>query len=85
MEVANFRLKLGYRTYNNLVKTISLCPQCLEISEDMLVHYLAGCKKLEEFYHKVSADPNDAAANLNHLLKNRVLLDRLIKTYNPPR
>jgi len=85
MEVANFRLKLGYRTYNNLVKTVSLCPQFLEITENMLIHYLAGCKKLKEFYHKVSTDPSDAAANLNHLLKNRTLLDRMIKTYNPPR
>ena len=85
LEVHIFRLKLGYKTYSQLTNTPTLCPKCCQITGKQLVHYLSGCQKLRCYYKYPGEDPDNAANNLNHILKNQEILYDLIKKHPPPR
>ena len=55
------------------------------ITSKQLVHYLSGCQKLRYYYKYPGEDPDNAANNLNHILKNQEILYDLIKKHPPPR
>jgi ribonuclease HI len=85
-EVMAYRLLLGYKTYNQLIHIRTLCDNCINITDNPLVHYVCECNITSPYFNS-SRIPTleNAAASINNIFSNKNHLLKVISKFPPPR
>ena len=85
-EVMAYRLLLGYKTYNQLINIRTLCDNCINITNNPLIHYVCECNITSPYFNSSRTTTlENAAASINSIFNDKNRLLKVINKFPPPR
>ena len=92
-QVLLYRLKLGYKTYNEIVKKneFQICQYCNDITLESLVHYVTECPCTSHIFTNetntkvgINDRRKEAAIKVNNLFASHQNIEDIILKFPPP-